>query len=400
MIERLSNIRWQGYKREDGSIGIRNKVLVVYTVECSHHVARKIADNYDDNVDVVGFTGCTDNEYAVRLLLSMTRNPNIGAVLAVGLGCEYVQPKKIEDYAKKYHRLADSFFIQDVGGTEKSIEKGITIVDGFIKKLKDTARCPMGIKDLVIGCECGGSDYTSGLAGNVVVGNYYDKSVELDSTVIFEEIVEGIGLKDVLVSRGATDKVKDDIASTYDKAISYCKKVGQYSISPGNFVGGLTTIEEKSMGAIVKSGSKPIDGVIKVSEVPSGKGLYLMDSVPDEGGIDFGITNPNDNEGMMDLISAGCHMVFLVTGRGNVVGSAVSPVLKITGNKETFDKLSDDMDYCASELLDGTKSLDEITEALFDLVIDICNGKKTNAERLGHSEYYIHYKHQDYKKCK
>lgn len=396
MIDKLKQLRWKGYKRGDGSIGIRNKVLVLYTVECAHHVARKIADRFDDQVDVIGFTGCTDNEYAVRMLLAMTRHPNVGAVLTVGLGCEYVQPAKIADYAAEHHRLAESFFIQDVGGTKKGIAKGVAIVARFLEQLAHTETTAMGFEDLVVGCECGGSDYTSGLSGNVVVGRFFDRSVELNATVIFEEIVEGIGLKDILVKRGADDHIRQMIADTYEKAVRYCKRVGQYSISPGNFVGGLTTIEEKSMGAIIKSGSKPVNGVIKVSQSPPAKGLYLLDSVPDEGSIDFGITNPNDNEGIMDLISAGSHVVFLVTGRGNVVGSAVAPVVKITGNRETFTKLADDMDFCTADLLDGSRSLDDITEQLFSLVAAIASGQQSKAEELGHSEYYIHYKYQDY----
>jgi altronate hydrolase len=394
IIDKIKNLSWNGYLRNDGSKGIRNKVLVVYTVECSHHVATKIADNFDTYVDLVGFSGCTDNAYAVKMLLALSKHPNIGAVLAVGLGCEYVQPKKIADYAIEHGRMADHFYIQDNGGTKKSIDKGIDIVQGFIDKLKDTKKVTMTAEDLVIGCECGGSDYTSGLAGNVLVGRLYDYLVDLNGTAIFEEIVEAVGLKDLISKRAATEEVKKDLEKTYDKAMNYCKKVKQYSISPGNFVGGLSTIEEKSMGAIVKSGSRPINGVIKVSEKPCGKGLYLMDSVPDEHFMDFGISNPNDNEGIMDMITAGCQLVILVTGRGSVVGSAVAPLLKITGNEETYNKMSDDMDFCAASILKGHQSLDELTFELMEKIAGICSGKMSKAEKLGHKEYYVPYKYQ------
>lgn len=394
IIDKMESLCWNGYLRKDGSKGIRNKVLVVYTVECSHHVAKKIVDNFDIDVDLVGFSGCTDNSYAVKMLLALSKHPNVGAVLAVGLGCEYVQPKKIADYAIEHGRLADHFYIQDMGGTPKSIDRGTDIVKSFIAKLKSTKKVTMTVKDLVLGCECGGSDYTSGLAGNVVIGRLYDYLVDLNGTAIFEEIVEAVGLKHLLSKRAATEEVKKDLERTYDKAMNYCKKVKQYSISPGNFVGGLSTIEEKSMGAIVKSGSRPINGVIKVSEKPCGKGLYLMDSVPDDHFMDFGITNPNDNEGIMDLITAGCQLVMLVTGRGSVVGSAVAPLVKITGNEETYNKMSDDIDFCAASILKGHQSLDELTFELMEKIADICSGKLSKAEKLDHKEYFVPYKYQ------
>jgi len=258
----------------------------------------------------------------------------------------------------------------------------------------------MGFGDLLVGCECGGSDYTSGLAGNVVVGKFFDVLVDLGGTAIFEEIVEAIGLRSILLERAENEGVRKQLDFAYEKATAYCKKVKQYSISPGNFVGGLSTIEEKSMGAIIKSGSQPIRGVLKVSECPKGKGLYLIDSVPDDYFMEFGITNPNDNEGLMDLIAGGCQLVLLVTGRGNVVGSAVAPVLKITGNKETFNKLSEDMDYCAWSLLSGEATLSELALALAHQIARVSDGEKTNAEKLGHCEYFVPYKYQnDIKRC-
>ena len=183
----------------------------------------------------------------------------------------------------------------------------------------------MSVKDLVIGAECGGSDYTSGLAGNVVVGRFYDWLTDQGGTAIFEEIVEAIGLDHLLLKRAASEQAAKELRYTYDKALEYCRSVRQYSVSPGNFAGGLSTIEEKSMGAVIKSGSRPIQGVIKVSCPAPHPGLWLLDSTPDPYWMQFGITNPNDNEGLMDLASCGAHIVFLVTGRGNVVGSAVAP---------------------------------------------------------------------------
>lgn len=396
----LENIKWQGFKRKNGKIGIRNKILVIYTVECASFVAKEITRiSNDKNIDVVGFSGCTDNDYAIRLLISLIRHPNIAAVLAVGLGCEYVQPEKLSNIAKEEEKITDWLFIQNEGGTKKAISKGLDIIKKMQEDIKNTERIEMGFSDLIIGAECGGSDYTSGLAGNTVVGAFNDKLVDNGGIAVFEEIVEAVGLIDLLKDRAVNEEVKNELVRTYDKAMEYCKSVHQYSISPGNFVGGLSTIEEKSMGAVVKSGSRKIEGVLKVGEQVKKKGLWLLDTTPDPHFMQFGITNPNDNEGIIDLISVGAHIVFLVTGRGNVVGSAVSPVIKITGNHNTYEKMIDDMDFDASPMLYEANKLSELTDDLIKLVIDVSSGMETKAEKLGHKEYFIPYKYQDLK-CK
>ena len=395
-MKRLEELSFMGYQRKDGRLGIRNRVLVIYTVKCAEFVAQKIVERADHlDVELIGFPGCTDNQYAVNMLISMIRHPNIGAVLAVGLGCEYIQPEWLADIATKEGKLSYWMFIQKEGGTQSTIEKGLAWVEWARKQLQDTPRAEMRLKDLVIGAECGGSDYTSGLAGNAVVGRFYDKLVDLGGTAIFEEIVEAIGLRDMLVNRGETEEVRRQLSYTYDKMLDYCKSVRQYSISPGNFAGGLTTIEEKSMGALVKSGSRPIQGVTKVAVPPTKPGLWLLDSTPDPYWMQFGITNPNDNEGLMDLISCGAHIVFLVTGRGSVVGSAVSPCIKITGNHATFEHMAEDMEFDASPILSGEKSRDAMAEELAVHVAEIASGVLSKSEAMGHKEFYIPYKYQD-----
>ena len=307
---------WQGYARNDGRKGVRNLVLVVYTVECASHVAHQIASAEED-VHVIGFPGCYDNQYAIRLMLSLCRHPNVGAVLAVGLGCEYTQPARIAEVTQASGRPADWFYIQQSGGTSSSIESGKAKVRRLRDSIRSSARrVPMTVADLVIGCECGGSDGTSGLVGNPVVGKVFDFVVDAGGTAIFEETVEMIGLRQILEQRAATDEARRELERAYDKAVRYCKSVRQYSISPGNFAGGLTTIEEKSMGAFAKSGGRPIQGVIRVAQSPPRPGLWLLDSVPDDHFMQFGYTNPNDTEGIIDLISAGAQIVLFVTGRG------------------------------------------------------------------------------------
>lgn len=392
----LKDLNWEGYLRYNGKKGIRNKILVIYTVECANFVATKIVNKIDDpEVEVIGFSGCTDNEYAIRLLISLIRHPNVGAVLVVGLGCEYIQPEWLSKIAQEEHKITNWFFIQQAGGTQKSIEKGIKIVRDMQKALVNTPKVTMYFSDLIVGSECGGSDYTSGLVGNVIVGYFYDWLIDLGGVAIFEEIVEAIGLIDILAKRGANIKAKKQIITTYKKALDYCHSVKQYSVSPGNFAGGLSTIEEKSMGAIIKSGSKPIQGVLKVGMNPYHSGLWLLDTTPDPYWMQFGITNPNDNEGLMALLSAGCHLLLFVTGRGSVVGSAVSPVIKITGNEHTFQKLYDDIDFNASKVFHGECSPDELLQELIILIAQIAQGIPSKSEKLGHKEYYIPYKYQN-----
>ncbi|MCR5346694.1 MAG: UxaA family hydrolase [Fretibacterium sp.] len=387
---------WLGYARANGTKGIRNHLLVVYTVKCAEFVAREIVRRSGSpDVELIGFDGCTDNQYAVRQIISLIRHPNVGAVLAVGLGCEYMQPEWLAKIAAEEGKPAEWFFIQDKGGTHPSVHCGLEWTRTALDLLKETPRVPMSFADLVIGGECGGSDYTSGLAGNVVAGRFFDRLIEQGGTAIFEEIVEAVGLDQYLESRAANEKVRQQLRYTYDKALAYCQHARQYSISPGNFAGGLSTIEEKSMGAVIKSGTKPIQGVLKVSERPAFPGLWLLDSTPDPYYMDFGITNPSDNEGLMDLTSCGAHIVFLVTGRGNVVGNAVAPCIKITGNADTYARMSGDMDFNAGTILEGSRSIEESASDLARLVGDVASGTPSKSEALGHHEFHIIYKYQE-----
>jgi altronate dehydratase large subunit len=385
--------QWEGFLRPDGRKGIRNIVLVVYTVECASFVAQGIAHG-EDNTHVVGFPGCYDNAYAIRILLALARHPNVGAVLVVGLGCEYTQPHRIAEVVRETGRPAESYFIQENGGTTSSIDKGKDIIRRFQAEIANTPRVLMTLADLTIGAECGGSDSTSGLAGNPVVGRLYDHLVDAGGTAIFEEVVELIGLKETLRERAASPEIASVLDETYEKAMDYCQSVRQWSAAPGNFAGGLSTIEEKSLGAFAKSGSRPIQGVIRVSEPPPRPGVWLLDSVPDDHFMQFGYTNPNDSEGIIDLISTGAQIILFITGRGSVIGSPVAPLIKVTGNSRTYAKLSDDMDFDAGRILTGEQSLDESAKELLQLVVQIAQGKPSKPEALGHREFFIPYKYQ------
>lgn len=394
----MSDIRtasWSGYLRPDGRKGIRNLVLVIYTVECAQHVAHAIAMNEDD-VHVIGFPGCYDNAYAIRLMLALARHPNVGAVLSVGLGCEYTQPEKLAEVVRQSGRPAEWFFIQQAGGTRSSVAKGKEIISQLRDRIsKDTPRISMTLPDLTVGCECGGSDGTSGLAGNPTVGAFFDLLVDAGGCAVFEETVEMIGLREHMLARAANPAAKQQLSAAYDKAERYCKSVRQWSVSPGNFAGGLTTIEEKSLGAFAKGGTRPIQGVIRVAEPPHGPGLWILDSVPDDHFIQFGYTNPNDTEGIMDLISAGSQIVLFVTGRGSVIGSPIAPLVKITGNSATFRNMEEDMDFDAGRVLSGELTLAQAGHKLAEMILRVAAGEPSKPELLGHREYFIMYKHQN-----
>ena len=386
---------WNGFLRKDERKGIRNIILVIYTVECASFVAHEVGLGEVD-VHVIGFPGCYDNAYAIRIMLALATHPNVGACLSIGLGCEYTQPSKIASAVTASGRPSRWFYIQDVGGTRTSIEEGKAALDALRKEMKEqTVQVPMDWNDLTIGAECGGSDGTSGLAGNPVVGKVFDALVDKGGTAIFEEVVEMIGLRDALISRAATPKAARDLGAAYEKAERYCKSVRQYSVSPGNFAGGLTTIEEKSMGAFAKGGSRAIQGVLRVAQQPPAHGLWLLDSVPDEHFMQFGYTNPNDTEGIMDLVAAGAQIVIFVTGRGSVIGSPVAPLVKVTGNSATYQRMKEDMDFDAGVVLSGMQTMDQAASSLMEQLAEICSGSKSKPEALGHREYFLMYKHQD-----
>jgi len=391
----MNNATWPGYLRSDGRKGIRNVILVVYTVECASHVAHAIGRDEPD-VHVIGFPGCYDNQYAIRMILALGRHPNVGAVLAVGLGCEYTQPAKIAQAVRESGRPADAFFIQESGGTTTSIARGKETISRLRHEMNAQIQLvPMTWPDLVVGSECGGSDGTSGLAGNPAVGAFFDLLVDRGGSALFEETVEMIGLRHIIATRAASPQAKTQLLAAYDKAERYCREVRQYSVAPGNFAGGLTTIEEKSMGAFAKSGSRPIQGVVRVAERPPHPGLWLLDSVPDQHFMQFGYTNPNDTEGIMDLICAGSQIILFITGRGSVIGSAVSPLIKVTGNSITFNRMRDDMDFNAGRILSGEITLNTAAEELAALVQAVAAGQPSKPEALGHREYFLMYKHQD-----
>ncbi|GAB4131026.1 UxaA family hydrolase [Thermopirellula anaerolimosa] len=383
---------WQGYQRADGRKGIRNLVLVVYLVECAHHVAREIQLPYrKSGVHLAGFPGCYPNAYARRVLGGVCTHPNVGAVLLVSLGCESFDAEGLARQIADSGRPVETLVIQQAGGTEKTIRLGRAWVKRQLEVLQETPRCPMTAADLTIGTICGGSDATSGLTANPACGHAFDLLVDAGGTAIFEETGELFGCEGDLSRRAITPELGQALVNAVAKAFEYYATLGHASFAPGNAEGGLTTIEEKSLGAYLKSGTRPISGLLKPGDIPPRPGLYLLDVVPD-GEVRFGFPNIADNAEIVEMIACGAHAVLFTTGRGSVVGSAVAPVVKVCANPETFRRMKADMDINAGEILLGKSDVPAMGRRIFDYLIEVAAGKSTVSERLGHQEFILTYK--------
>ncbi len=382
----------QGFLRSDGRKGIRNVLAVAYLVECAHHVAREIAAPFrEQGVHLIGFPGCFPNQYAARILARVCTHPNVGAVLLISLGCESFDRRALEAAVRASGRPVWTLVIQECGGTMHTVEAGRAWVRQTLNQIQDAPRAEMQVRDLVVGTICGGSDATSGLTANPAAGRAFDLLVAEGAACIFEETGELIGCEHFMAQRAATPELGREIVASVAKAARYYETLGHSSFAPGNAEGGLTTIEEKSLGAYSKSGKSRISGMLKPGDLPPRGGLYLLDVVPD-GEVRFGFPNISDNAEIVELIACGCHVTLFTTGRGSVVGSAISPVIKICANPDTYRRMAGDMDIDAGRILEGRATLDDVGREIFERVLEVAAGAPSVSERLGHQEFILTYK--------
>jgi altronate hydrolase len=388
----------KGFLRADGKKGIRNVVLVCYLVECARHVAQEIVYHVrandvhrGNNVQLIGFGGCYPNAYADRMMNALCTHVNVGGVLLVSLGCESFKNKELGDNIRGSGRWVHTVTIQKAGGTLKSIEEGKQWVENTVRLLEDTPRAEIRLNELSVGTICGGSDATSGITANPAVGKAFDLLVKQGGIAIFEETGEMIGLENILSERAVTKELAAELKNAVEKAAKYYTLMGHGSFAPGNADGGLSTLEEKSMGAYCKSGGSRISGLIKPGDQPSKGGLYLLDVVPD-GEPRFGFPNINDNAEIAELIACGAHLILFTTGRGSVVGSPISPVIKICANPQTYERMKDDMDINAGEILTGANSIEGVGDAILAKTMAVANGEPSCSESLGHQEFVLTYK--------
>ena len=375
-----------GYRRPDGRVGVRNKIFVLPASVCASDTTRIIASQIEGAVTFNNQNGCSqvagDQQLTMDVMAGMAANPNVYGIIVVSLGCENCQMDLVVDAIKeRTNKPMETFIIQENGGTISTIEKAVRAGRKMAQEASKLQREEFPMSELIIGTECGGSDPTSGLASNVLIGELSDRMVELGGTSILSETTEFIGAEHILAKRGKTPEISEriyEIVHRYEKALQLVgEEVRDGNPSPGNIKGGLTTLEEKSLGCIHKGGHSVVTAVYDYGKQVSEKGLVIMD------------TPGNDPSSVAGMVAGGAQVIVFSTGRGTPTGNPISPVIKITGNKITFANMSDNIDVDASPVIYGPETLKELGDKLLEEVKEVASGKQTKAETLGYTEMAI-----------
>jgi altronate hydrolase len=392
---------FMGYKRADGRVGTRNYIAILASVNCSAHTIQEIVRHFTPerlstypNVDgVIALThdmGCgqrvggDDIQILQRTIVGMARHPNVGAYLMVGLGCETNQ---IQDIMDNYHLRSETtesglplnLTIQGQGGIRKTVEAGMKMVEDLLPIVNQTPRTPQPISELVVALKCGGSDGWSGVTANPVVGFLADEIVRQGGSAVLAETPEIYGAEHLLTRRAINQEVGEKLIAKVRWWEAHARKHNMEidnNPSAGNKVGGLTTILEKSLGAVAKSGTSPLMGVYDYAEPITSRGFTYVD------------TPGYDPVCVTGQVASGCTVVLFTTGRGSVFGYKPAPSIKITSNSEIFEHMADDMDFNAGKVLDGA-DLKATADELLDLVIAVASGElsKSEAQGVGESEF-------------
>ena len=373
-------MKFWGYRRPDGRVGTRNHVLILATVGCAAETARMAAEGLYGAVSFINQNGCGESSRNLRrtrdVLLGLAAHPNVYGVVAIGLGCEI---NRMDDFLAELKARAskpvEALLIQEEGGTIETVAKAKKIARRMIIEASMCRREECDLSELILGVECGGSDATSGLVSNPVMGLVSDRVVAAGGTSMFSETVEMIGAEHILARRAATpevgQKILDYVKHREQEQIDAGEDVRKTQPSPGNKDGGITTLEEKSLGCIYKGGSTPIVDMIDCAHAPEKKGLVLMD------------TPCYDMLSVTAKAAGGCQLIVFTTGRGNAIGNPVVPVMKVTANGETFRRMNDNIDLDMSGVLTENVSLDEMADRTLRQIADTLSGRLTSAEVLG-----------------
>lgn len=373
-------MKFWGYRRPDGRVGTRNHVLILATVGCAAETARLAADGLYGAVSFINQNGCGESSRNLRrtreVLLGLAAHPNVYGVVAIGLGCEI---NRMDDFLAELKartsKPVEALLIQEEGGTIETVAKAKKIARRMIIEASMCRREECDLSELILGVECGGSDATSGLVSNPVMGLVSDRVVAAGGTSMFSETVEMIGAEHILARRAATpevgQKILDYVRHREQEQIDAGEDVRKTQPSPGNKDGGITTLEEKSLGCIYKGGSTPIVDMIDCAHAPEKKGLVLMD------------TPCYDMLSVTAKAAGGCQLIVFTTGRGNAIGNPVVPVMKVTANGETFRRMNDNIDLDMSGVLTENVSLDEMADRTLRQIADTLSGRLTSAEVLG-----------------
>lgn len=379
--------RFRGYKRLDGTVGLRNHVLVLPTSVCSSDTAARISEKVSGTVNLYNQCGCCqigeDIKLTTKTLIGLGQNPNVAAVLVVALGCEEVPYQKVADEIAETKKPVELIVIQEIGGTVKAIERGVYIESRMVKEASSIKREESRLNELIVALECGGSDWTSGIISNPIVGAMVDKLALAGGTAVFSETTEIIGAEHLLMNRTRNRQVAKKLLRAVARVEKRVKQAGidlrEAQPTPGNIAGGLTTIEEKSLGAICKAGKQRLEDV-----------LGYADKIPRTGGLFFMDTPGQDIESITGMVAGGAQIVVFTTGLGTPTGCPIAPVIKVTGNSETFRRMSGDIDLNFGALIRRRGAIESEGARLANELLKVASGKVTKAEMSYHKEFAVY----------
>ena len=397
----LERATFKGFRRPDGRVGTRNYLLIVPTSTCASHEAQQISmiaeftlykrEKYPNVDGVVAIPhnkgcGCQDGstiEVMLRTLSNYADHPNVGGVILMDLGCEKTNLAKVEKYLlkrdKQFNKPVAKIGIQDVGGTEAAIARGLKEVEAMLPQINEATREECSISELVLAVKCGSSDGFSGISANPSLGRAADLLVRSGGTVLITEVPEFCGAEHVLALRARDTETARRIYQMVDWYKDYASKFGavlNQNPSPGNVSGGLLNITIKSLGAIAKAGTTRIEGVVEYAETPTQRGVNLMQ------GPGY------DQESTPGLVGAGATLVVFTTGRGTTIGNAIAPVVKLCSNTPRFERMARDLDLSAGGVIDGTETIEEVGERVFEHIRRVASGEVLAlAEEHKHREF-------------
>ncbi|MFE5323208.1 UxaA family hydrolase [Paenibacillus sp. NPDC056579] len=382
----MHNAKFWGYRRKDGRVGVRNHVLILPTIVCATQSAVRITELVQGTVSFIHQHGCAqvgiDYEQTFRTYVGIGSNPNVYGVVVLGLGCETHQGRSVADeIAKRTGKPVELVSIQENGGTLMTIARGAQVAARMVQDASMQRREECDISELIVATECGGSDACSGLSANPAVGVVSDMLVDGGGTAILAETSEIIGAEHLLANRAVDDRVRQRVYEVIQameaKAIMMGVDIRTGNPTPGNIKGGLSSLEEKSLGAAAKAGSRPLQELIDYAEQPTKKGLVWMD------------TPGQDIEQLTGMVAGGAQIVLFTSGRGTPTGSPIAPVIKIATNTRMFETMADNMDMNAGTIIEGKESVQDVGRRMFDEVLDVANGKWTKAEILKQYDFGI-----------
>lgn len=377
-------MKFIGYQRPDGDVGIRNRILLIAVDECCEGIVRTIAKQFPEAVVLTNYYTCMlgGNEETLQQMIAVGKSPNVGGVLIVAMGCGSILPEQIAKPLSEYGQAADTLTCQQAGGTRAAVSLGIEKTSALLERAKQHKRAEFPISRLVVGVKCGGSDTSSGIASNPSVGAAVDRLIELGATAIGGELFELQGCEAILHRRAKTSEVAEKIEKliTNERLRWSVSGTDIETMSIGNSVGGLTTIEEKSMGALHKMGSKPIEDILEINQFgvdrPEKPGFYLSEAsmLCGAAGVNFA--------------AMGAHLLLWTSGAAGF-NNALVPVLRISGNK---DLINPDIDIDATGIMDGSYGVEDVAEQILLKICDTASGTPTAIEGIGDAAMTLYQK--------